>query len=75
MPGNHAVLSASSSDRWIHCPPSARVLKYSIRQVTMRMNLITILVAMKISVATITRIVKAMQGTMLKTQCTTTIGV
>ena len=25
MPGNHAVLSASSSDRWIHCPPSARL--------------------------------------------------
>lgn len=25
MPGKHAVLSASSSDRWIHCPPSARL--------------------------------------------------
>lgn len=25
MPSNHAVLSASSSDRWIHCPPSARL--------------------------------------------------
>ena len=25
MPSNHAVLSASSSDRWLHCPPSARL--------------------------------------------------
>lgn len=25
MPSDHAVLSASSSDRWIHCPPSARL--------------------------------------------------
>ena len=25
MPGKHAVLSASSSERWIHCPPSARL--------------------------------------------------
>lgn len=25
MPGNHAVLSASASDRWINCPPSARL--------------------------------------------------
>ena len=25
MPGKHAILSASSSDRWIHCPPSARL--------------------------------------------------
>ena len=25
MPGKHALLSASSSDRWIHCPPSARL--------------------------------------------------
>lgn len=25
MPSSHAVLSASSSDRWIHCPPSARL--------------------------------------------------
>ena len=25
MPGSHAVLSASSSERWIHCPPSARL--------------------------------------------------
>lgn len=23
MPSNHAVLSASSSSRWINCPPSA----------------------------------------------------
>ena len=22
---NHALLSASSSDRWLHCPPSARL--------------------------------------------------
>ena len=21
----HAILSASSSDRWLHCPPSARL--------------------------------------------------
>ena len=25
MPGKHAVLSASSSKQWIHCPPSARL--------------------------------------------------
>lgn len=25
MPSNHAVLSASSSERWINCPPSARL--------------------------------------------------
>lgn len=25
MPGKHAVLSASSSDRWLHCPPSVRL--------------------------------------------------
>lgn len=25
MPTNHAVLSASASDRWLHCPPSARL--------------------------------------------------
>lgn len=25
MPDQHAFLSASSSDRWIHCPPSARL--------------------------------------------------
>lgn len=25
MPSNHAVLSASSSNRWLHCPPSARL--------------------------------------------------
>ena len=25
MPSKHALLSASSSDRWIHCPPSARL--------------------------------------------------
>ena len=25
MPKKHALLSASSSDRWIHCPPSARL--------------------------------------------------
>ena len=25
MPTKHALLSASSSDRWIHCPPSARL--------------------------------------------------
>lgn len=23
--GNHALLSASSSERWLHCPPSARL--------------------------------------------------
>ena len=23
--GRHALLSASSSDRWLHCPPSARL--------------------------------------------------
>ena len=25
MATKHALLSASSSDRWIHCPPSARL--------------------------------------------------
>lgn len=25
MPSKHALLSASSSDRWLHCPPSARL--------------------------------------------------
>ena len=25
MPTNHALLSASSSSRWINCPPSARL--------------------------------------------------
>ena len=25
MSRKHAVLSASSSDRWMHCPPSARL--------------------------------------------------
>ena len=25
MPGRHAVLSASSSKQWLHCPPSARL--------------------------------------------------
>ena len=25
MPGKHAILSASSSERWINCPPSARL--------------------------------------------------
>ena len=25
MPTKHALLSASSSERWIHCPPSARL--------------------------------------------------
>jgi hypothetical protein len=25
MPNHHALLSASSSDRWIHCPPSVRL--------------------------------------------------
>lgn len=25
MPSKHAILSASSSDRWLHCPPSARL--------------------------------------------------
>ena len=24
-PSNHAILSASSSYRWLHCPPSARL--------------------------------------------------
>ena len=24
-PRGHAILSASSSDRWLHCPPSARL--------------------------------------------------
>lgn len=23
--GKHAILSASSADRWLHCPPSARL--------------------------------------------------
>lgn len=23
--GRHALLSASSADRWLHCPPSARL--------------------------------------------------
>lgn len=26
-PKGHAILSASSSDRWLHCPPSARLCK------------------------------------------------
>ena len=25
MPGTHAILSASSSSRWLACPPSARI--------------------------------------------------
>ena len=25
MARKHAILSASSSDRWLHCPPSARL--------------------------------------------------
>ena len=25
MAGKHALLSASSADRWIHCPPSVRL--------------------------------------------------
>ena len=25
MPTQHALLSASSSNRWIHCPPSVRL--------------------------------------------------
>ncbi|HZJ91355.1 MAG TPA: DUF2800 domain-containing protein, partial [Oscillospiraceae bacterium] len=25
MMAKHATLSASSSDRWLHCPPSARL--------------------------------------------------
>lgn len=24
-PNTHAILSASSSNRWLHCPPSARL--------------------------------------------------
>ena len=24
-PKGHAILSASSADRWLHCPPSARL--------------------------------------------------
>lgn len=24
-PKGHSILSASSSDRWLHCPPSARL--------------------------------------------------
>ena len=25
MPTKHALLSASSASRWLHCPPSARL--------------------------------------------------
>ena len=28
MPTQHAVLSASSSNRWIHCPPSVRLSEH-----------------------------------------------
>lgn len=28
MPDQHALLSASSSDRWLHCPPSVRVSEH-----------------------------------------------
>ena len=28
MAGKHAILSASSSERWINCPPSARLCEH-----------------------------------------------
>lgn len=34
-PKGHALLSASSSDRWLHCPPSARLCEtYEDNRVT-----------------------------------------